>query len=221
MNIKIISSFILIIGFWGACSPSEAPKTDVKASQKVSIDSFSFFKIAFEQLDFSDSTINIHHWNWGEPEDSTYFGQSISSALLKSNVDTSFQFFEDDEYYAVGSLPELNAYLIRSRSSEADYMQELFLFIFNDKNTCTDWKKVASFYGAEGFINQSASWLSKANGRYSLVMRNYNWSISMPSGKEKKAEEIRKYIFSNHQFEVEDTHFIKPSEKKKYPFIGE
>ena len=221
MNINRIPFLMLIIVFGAACNSSEAPKSNTKVTQKASIDSFPFFKIAFEALDFSDSTIRIHHWNWDNPEDSTYFGQRISSTLLQSNVDTSFQFFEDDEYYAVGTLPELNAYLIRSRSSEADYMQELFLFIFNDKNTCTDWKKVASFYGAEGFINQSASWLSKANGRYSLVMRNYNWSISMPSGKEKKAEEIRKYIFSNHQFEVEDTHFIKPSEKKKYPFIGE
>lgn len=210
---------MLSIGYFGACSPTDAPKTSSKTIDENLADSFSLFQAAFEKLDFSDSTINFHHWDWGNPEDSTYFGQIIQNRFLES-VDTSFKIFEDDECYAVGFISELNAYLIRNRTSEADYMQELFLFVFDDKNAFTDSKKVASFYGAEGFINQSASWLSKKDGKYSLIMRNYNWSLSMPSGKEKKSEELRTYSFDNYRFKEEDTHFMSELEKKKYPFIG-
>jgi hypothetical protein len=219
MNTRIYF-LILSVGYFGSCSSSETSKVDSKPSEENLVDSFSLFQAAFEELDFSNSTINFHHWNWDNPQDSTYFGQIINPQLLQNYTDTSFKIFEDDEYYAVGSISELNAYLIRSRSSEANYMQELFLFLFDDKNALTDSKKVASFYGAEGFINQSASWLSKKDSKYSLIMRNYNWSMSMPSGKEKQSEELRTYSFDKNRFKEEDTHFMSELEKKKYPFVG-
>ena len=98
---------------------------------------------------------------------------------------------------------------------DVDYMQQLFLLMYDaEKQTFVSWTRVATFLGAEGFINKMASWLTNKE----LIQRNYNWSLNPDTG-EAETDSIRTHILENHIFKVQETKVTNNDLDKKYPLI--
>lgn len=216
---KFIWVFLSLM-FLFSCQPQKKQDTAVKSEEttqneaSINIDAF---KAYFQNVSLTADTFHIHHYKWATDDDA-FKGQLIAEKILKQYVDsTVFKTNFDEQYFAIAHIEQLDAFLIRIIISEVDHMQQLFLLSYDaDKQAIVNSTKVATFFGAEGFINQMASWFVPKDGHYQVFMRNNNWSIDMNTQIEIETDSIRTYIFENHQFTAQST--VKTSERLKRQF---
>lgn len=206
----------LLFVFLPSChSPEQNRKNLSDSTFSKGADSLDFkeFSKNFKTITLvKGDTMNIHHWQWGKAGNSAFQGAIISAKLLNMFVDSSvFHTNTDEDYYAIAHLMPINAFLIRSRMSEAEHLQYLYLLMYDaELKQFTNWTKVAGYFGQEGFINQMASWLVLKEKTTELVMRNNNWSIS-PKGIEQETDSLRTYELEKDRFVEQET--IKITDK--------
>lgn len=214
---------LLSIAILVSCQPQQKQGTrtqsDETSKEEVAVN-MEDFKEYFQRVTLTADTFHIHHYRWATG-DEDFKGQLIVQKILKQYVDsTIFKANFDEEYFAIAYIKQIDAFLIRTRMSEADHMQQLFLLNYNaDKQAFTSATKVASFFGAEGFINQMASWIVPNNNTYQVFMRNSNWSIDVVNETETETDSIRTYIFYNHQFTPKSTVKTSKALKKQFPLV--
>ena len=212
--------FISLI-FLLSCQPQKKQDNEVKSNEitqeKVAVD-IEEFKEYFQNINLPTDTFHIHHYRWAT-DDEAFKGILIAEKILNQYVDsTVFKTNFDEQYYAIAHIEQLQGFLIRVKISEADHMQQLFLLTYDaEKQVFIGWTKVASFFGAEGFINQMASWIVAKDDNYEVFMRNNNWSVDVVKEIETETDSMRTYIFENHQFTPKST--VKTSEllKRQFP----
>ena len=208
----LVSLFIISVQ---SCNSDE--QTAQSADNKTYPDSLEIY---FPPLDFTDK-IHIHHWAWGDAGTSLFKGNLIPHSWLKKHLTNDvFKLEEDEDYYGIFYIKELNSLLIRNRVSLADHMQQTFLLAYDKEKGVTHIKKVASYFGAEGFINQSASWIIRSDSTIEMMMRNNNWSIKPDIG-ETSTDSIRVYRFENNIFAKQSTKGTTSALKKQFPFLDD
>jgi hypothetical protein len=212
--IWIILSLVIII----SCqSPKKQDsQTSVIAASPV-FGNIDAFKKYFDSITLDAKPFNIHHYRWAT-EDTSFQGLSIAPKIIQQYVDsTIFKTNDDEQYFAIAHIQPIDGFLIRVRTSGVEHMQQLFLLTYApEKKAFVASTKVASFFGAEGFINRMASWIVPNNDSYKVVMRNSNWSVDVARNIETETDSVRTYIFDDHQFIPKST--IKTSEELKIQF---
>lgn len=218
--------FILIflnIAILISCQPQNKQVTEMqsdKNSSEKTPPNLEEFKEYFQSITLTKDTFHIHHYRWAK-NSKKFEGLLIAPKILKQYVDsTIFKTNFDEQYYAIAHIERLNAFLIRTKISEAEHMQQLFLLTYDaDKQSFVSSKKVASFFGAEGFINRMASWIIPSDNAYQVFMRNHNWSIDVVKETESETDSIRTYIFENHQFTPKSTVKTSKALNKQFPLV--
>lgn len=206
---------VIAVLFFNACQNQEEPAPETKNPTSAV---FPDFKSAFTPLELSD-TLNIHHWDWANKNDTTYFGRKVDNDWLKKYVDTTtFRINPNEDYYAVNYIEAINAYLIRIANPNYEYQQQIFALMYNEQGELTDRKKMAGFYGAIGFKNTQASWLVLKDGTVEMIMRNENWSTDVENG-EIETDSIRVYQFENNTFVSQNTFATSKKLKQQFKFI--
>ena len=221
---KFILIFLSIVTFISCQSPNKQGADIELVSNEISKDETSInieeFKEYFQSVTLTSDTFHIHHYRWAT-DSKDFEGLLIAPKIFKEYVDsTIFDANIDEQYYAIAHIEPLEAFLIRSKISEADYMQQLFLLTYDaEKKAFVNSTKVASFFGAEGFINQMASWIVPNGDTYQVFMRNNNWSVDVVNETESETDSIRTYIFENHRLTPKST--VKTSKKleRQFPLV--
>lgn len=177
-------------------------------------DYFSDFDQLFSSV-ATDSFV-VQYAEWGYDTVDFYTGKPIDSVIIVNLLDTST--LNDlgfaDEFYAVARLVRTDSimgYLIRTQLEEVPYMQETFLFVFDNQNELLTYDKVGGFVGAEGYINETTSMFKNDKEIY---IRDYEWTINT-EGVEGSKDAVYQLLWKTSTLENQGLDFEVQDEWRK------